>query len=305
MIYVLSGGGSGATLVITGVAGDTCTITKDSKSKSKTFDSSGKATFKGLDTGTWTVKMASSSGSTATRTITINADYTLTISYFSAMIKVTYPATSKCVIKNSSGTTVASNTNTGSSAKTWAATVDASGTYTVTATSTSDSSKTSTSTVSITADGQTKTVTLAYTTIYNAGTWGSLADGLTKYAARPNAYGDADTSATTITYNASNISVVNTGGGTMVALNKEVDLTNYNTIKIWMDVTQQANLCQLTVFDGTGSDWYQNGYAYKEITAGTGQTVSLDVKSITGSHKIGIGVYGGVSLSIKQMEVLA
>lgn len=162
MIYVLSGGGSGATLVITGVAGDTCTITKDSKSKSKTFDSSGKATFKGLDTGTWTVTMTSSSGSTATRTVTINADYTLSISYFSATIKVTYPANSKCVIKDSSGTTVASDTNTTSSTKTWTATVGATGTYTITATSTSDSSKTTSTTVSITADGQTETVTLLY-----------------------------------------------------------------------------------------------------------------------------------------------
>lgn len=297
MIYVLSGGGSGATLVITGVAGDTCTITKDSKSKSKTFDSSGKATFKGLDTGTWTVKMASSSGDTATRTVTVNADYTLAITYFSVAIAVTYPEGSTCTCSDGNTTLTAPDT---SGAYTF--TVGNTGTWTVTCTNGTD---TASEAVSITADGQTKTVTLAYTTIYNAGTWGSLADGLTKYAARPNAYGDADTSATTITYNASNISVVNTGGGTMVALNKEVDLTNYNTIKIWMDVTQQANLCQLTVFDGTGSDWYQNGYAYKEITAGTGQTVSLDVKSITGSHKIGIGVYGGVSLSIKQMEVLA
>lgn len=214
-----------------------------------------------------------------------------------AVIGATYPSGSTCTCTNGSKKLTAKDTSGQA-----LFVIPSTGTWTVACTNGTD---TASEAVSITAEGQTKTVTLAYTTIYNAGTWGSLADGLTKYAARPNAYGDADTSATTITYNASNISVVNTGGGTMVALNKEVDLTNYNTIKIWMDVTQQANLCQLTVFDGTGSDWYQNGYAYKEITAGTGQTVSLDVKSITGSHKIGIGVYGGVSLSIKQMEVLA
>ena len=138
MIYVLSGGGSGATLVVTGVAGDTCTITKGTKTHTKTFGTDKKATFKGLATGTWTVKMTNGS-KTSTRTITINADYALTISYFSATIKVTYPAKSKCVIKNSSGTQVASDTNTGTSAKTWTAKVGATGTYTITATDTDGS----------------------------------------------------------------------------------------------------------------------------------------------------------------------
>ena len=161
MIYVLSGGGSGATLVVTGVAGDTCTITKGTKTHTKTFGTDKKATFKGLATGTWTVKMTNGS-KTSTRTIIITADYALTISYFSATIKVTYPAKSKCVIKNSSGTQVASDTNTGTSAKTWTATVGATGTYTITATATDGSGKTKSTTVSITADGEVKTATLVY-----------------------------------------------------------------------------------------------------------------------------------------------
>lgn len=161
MIYVLSGGGSGATLVVTGVAGDTCTITKGTKTHTKTFGTDKKATFNGLATGTWTVKMTNGS-KTSTRTITINADYSLTMAYFSATIKVTYPAKSKCVIKNSSGTQVASDTNTGTSAKTWTATVGATGTYTITATATDGSGKTKSTTVSITAEGQVATVELAY-----------------------------------------------------------------------------------------------------------------------------------------------
>ena len=161
MIYVLSGGGSGATLVVTGVAGDTCTITKGTKTHTKTFGTDKKATFEGLATGTWTVKMTNGS-KTSTRTITITADYALTIAYFSATIKVTYPAKSKCVIKNSSGTQVASDTNTGTTAKTWNATVGETGTYTITATATDGSGKTKSTTVSITADGQVKTVTLTY-----------------------------------------------------------------------------------------------------------------------------------------------
>ena len=158
------GGGSGGTLTITGIAGHTVTATKDGKTYTRTFNSGGVAVFKGLSTGTWTVKM-SGNGQTATRTVTITADYSLTIAYFSATIKVTYPAKSKCVIKNSSGTQVASDTNTGTSAKTWNATVGATGTYTITATATDGSGKTKSTTVSITADGQVKTVTLVYETV--------------------------------------------------------------------------------------------------------------------------------------------
>lgn len=164
MIYVLSGGGSGATLVVTGVAGDTCTITKGTKTHTKTFGTDKKATFNGLATGTWTITM-SGNGQTATRTVTITADYSLTIAYFSATVKVTYPAKSKCVIKNSSGTQVASDTNTGTAAKTWTATVNAKGTYTITATATDGSGKTKSTTVSITAEEQSVSVTLVYETV--------------------------------------------------------------------------------------------------------------------------------------------
>ena len=164
------GGGSGGTLTVTGIAGHTVTATKDGKTYTRTFNSGGVAVFKGLSTGTWTITM-SGNGQTATRTVTITADYSLTIAYFSATIKVTYPAKSKCVIKNSSGTQVASDTNTGTSAKTWNATVGATGTYTITSTATDGSGKTKSTTVSITADGQVKTVTLVYETVlWEAGT---------------------------------------------------------------------------------------------------------------------------------------
>ena len=192
------GGGSGGTLTVTGIAGHTVTATKDGKTYTRTFNSSGTAVFKGLSTGTWTVKM-SGNGQTATRTVTITADYSLTIAYFSATIKVTYPAKSKCVIKNSSGTQVASNTNTGTSAKTWTATVNAKGTYTVTATATDGSGKTKSTTVSITADGQVKTVTLVYEMVL----WESGSDQNTSitggFAANNNTYVKIGNSTVTIT----------------------------------------------------------------------------------------------------------
>ena len=216
MIYVLSGGGSGATLVVTGVAGDTCTITKGTKTHTKTFGTDKKATFKGLATGTWTVKMTNGS-KTSTRTITITADYALTISYFSATIKVTYPAKSKCVIKNSSGTQVASDTNTGTSAKTWTATVGATGTYTITATATDGSGKTKSTTVSITADGQVKTATLVYQMyIFKSGS------GLT---AGYSVAGSGNVSNANISWSGNS-----DGGGISMYIKPAVSLNNYKKL---------------------------------------------------------------------------
>ena len=155
------GSGSGGTLTVTGIAGHTVTATKDGKTYTRTFNSGGVAVFKGLSTGTWTLTMAGG-GQTATRTVTVNADYAVTITYFAATISITYPANSNCVVANSGGQTVASDTNTGTSAKTWTATVNAKGTYTVTATATDGSGKTKSTTVSITTDGQSESVTLIY-----------------------------------------------------------------------------------------------------------------------------------------------
>lgn len=155
------GGGSGATLVVSSPANVSVTVSKDDKSYTKNSGSLGSTTFKGLATGTWTVTI-SGNGQTATKTIEITADYAITIAFFSASINITYPATSTCVVKNSGGQTVASDTNTGSSAKTWTATVGATGTYTVTATATDGSGKTKSTTVSITADGQSTSVALSY-----------------------------------------------------------------------------------------------------------------------------------------------
>ena len=154
--------GSGGTLTVTGIAGDIVTVSKDGKTYTRTFNSSGVAVFKGLSTGTWTVTMTNSAGQTATRTVEITADYTLTIAYFSATISITYPAQSTCVVKNSSGVQVANDTNAGTNEKTWTAIVGATGTYTIIATVMDSSGKTKSTTVSITTDGQSESVTLTY-----------------------------------------------------------------------------------------------------------------------------------------------
>lgn len=163
MIFNMVGGsgGSGATLVVSSPVNVSVTVSKDDKSYTKNSGSLGSTTFKGLATGTWTVTI-SGNGQTATKTIEITADYAITIAFFSATINITYPATSTCVVTNSSGQTVASDTNTTSSTKTWTATINATGTYTVTATATDGSGKSKSQSVSITADGQSVSVSLTY-----------------------------------------------------------------------------------------------------------------------------------------------
>lgn len=282
MICVISVGGSGATLVVTGVAGDTCTITNGTKTYTKTFGTDKKATFKGLATGTWTVKMTNGS-KTSTRTITITADYALTIAYFSATIKVTYPAKSTCVIKNSSGTQVASDTNTGTAAKTWTATVGASGTYTVTATATDGSGKTKSTTVSITADGQAATATLNYRYyLFNNGkisgidwevvdlkaNYASASIGTTIQGSTTGAGGD-----TYQGWSVSSTTKIAIAGYTKLCAN--VTSITPNGLFLGVDTSQKVEA------------GYENLQAYSLITQ-KGE-VSVDISSVNTSGYIGLG----------------
>lgn len=147
------GGGAGATLVVTGVVGSICTVSKDTKTYTKTFGTDAKATFKGLTTGAWTVTMTNGIR-TAVKTIVINVDYALTIAYFSATINVTYPAGSTCTATD--GSTVLTAPDTSGS---YTFTVTNTGTWTVSCT---DGTQTASMTVSITIDGQSANVKLAY-----------------------------------------------------------------------------------------------------------------------------------------------
>ena len=275
------GGGSGGTLTVTGIAGHTVKVTKDGKTYTRTFNSSGVAVFKGLSTGTWTITM-SGNGQTATRTVTITADYSLTIAYFSATIKVTYPAKSKCVIKNSSGTQVASNTNTGTSAKTWTATVNAKGTYTVTATATDGSGTTKSTTVSITAEGQVETVTLVYELLLFDGGDNTSVTGGWKYTITDHGYGDPPdvrpdnlTVGTTLywlpgrSWNADGTDQKNRSG--YAHTKNKIDVTKYNTITA---VSKRAS-GHLTVGDASVA-----------LKVGT---VSLDISILTGNYEVRLG----------------
>lgn len=289
------GGGSGATLVVSSPANVSVTVSKDDKSYTKNSGSLGSATFKGLSTGTWTVTI-SGNGQTATKTIEITADYAITIAFFSASINITYPANSTCVVTNSGGQTVASDTNTGTSAKTWIATVNAKGTYTVTATATDGSGKTKSATVSITADGQSETVTLTYELVlFNNG----VVSGYAWDSSNNNNYGDGKVSGGLIYlygYTWDNNIVLQPGWGE-IGISSAIDLSDYSTLKV--------RLNKIDSTDGTakiqvGTTALGDDTATKTVTLTAGTTTSLDISSITGSKYISLyaqsdtGAYGNM-----------
>lgn len=297
MIYVLSGGQAGATLTVTSSGAGTITVSNTSlgKSYSKSVTAGGSAVFKGLATGTWTVKLTDGS-KTSTKTITITSDYSTSIAYFSATISITYPAKSTCVVKNSGGTTVASDTNTGTSTKTWTATVNAKGTYTVTATATDGSGKTKSATVSITADGQSASVTLTYELVlFNNG----VVSGYAWDSSNNNGYGDGKVSNGLIylygyTWD-DNISLQ--PGWGEIGISSAINLSDYSTLKVRLKKIDSA--------DGTakiqvGTTALGDNTATKTVTLTAGTTTSLDISSITGSKYISLyaksntGAYGNM-----------
>ena len=306
MIYVLSGGQTGATLTVTSSGAGTITVSNTTlkKSYSKSVTAGGSAVFKGLATGTWTIKLTDGT-KTSTKTIKITSDYSTSIAYFSATISITYPAKSTCVVKNSSGATVASNTNTGSSTKTWTATVGATGTYTVTATATDGSGKSKSQTVSITTDGQSVSVTLTYELyLYKNGDRCTDVGGDWSFHRQ---YADG----ASISY-----------GTDKVTINLKSSEGNYMGVCFWykkIDITNYSKLCMLVTYNSATSatqgicvcksvpnnPMTSGNYDARLLINGSSNTVpyELDISSITGSKYIGYGAsMGGTNSGAVQIK---
>ena len=292
------GGGSGGTLVVTSSGAGTVTVSNSTlgKSYSKTVTAGGSVTFKGLKTGTWTVTLSNGTQPPATKTVTINADYSTSIAYFAATISITYPANSTCTVKTSGGTTVASDSNTGSSAKTWTATVNSTGTYTVTATATDGSGKSKSTTVSVTADGQSESVTLTYITyLYQAGdtntgflsvAWAFISDA---YEEKPTIAYETDSAVFTAP----------TGGrgstSGVVYFPDKIDLTPYTTLTA--DATLSGSINPdvrpegLYIWNTIGSGYYQAASVASALFGKTGNKIlTIDVSELSGEYYIGFGL---------------
>lgn len=281
MIYVLSGGQTGATLTVTSSGAGTITVSNTSlgKSYSKSVTAGGSAVFKGLATGTWTVKLSNGT-QTSTKNITITSDYSTNIAYFSATISITYPAKSTCVVKNSGGTTVASDTNTGSSTKTWTATVGATGTYTVAATATDGSGKTKSTTVSITADGQSSSVTLTYELVLfdknNGIDRTDITGGWSKYRDGYIGYNDNNDGSS--------------GRGCMCR--NAIDMTPYTKL-----VIKTGEIIYKISANGGLSSYYDGNYYVNlspRISLSSNSTLALDISNVNSAMYIGFntGIHG-------------
>ena len=287
------GGGSGATLVVSSPANVSVTVSKDDKSYTKNSGSLGSATFKGLATGTWTV-VISGNGQTATKTIEITADYAITLAFFSATINITYPANSNCVVTNSGGQTVASDTNTGTAAKTWTATVNAKGTYTVTATATDGSGNSKSQSVEITTEGQSVSVELVYEfVLYDNGIMQN--GGVVKSIDHESTYG-------------SNSAVVN-DGFLYISVANNLTLANgfrsvnaisggkYSTLKV--RVSNVSGNAYLRLAAKKTSDPYNyagenssDEYAVLNKTSFTDGEYALDISAVKESAYYGVWIWG-------------
>ena len=255
------GGGSGGTLVVTSSGAGTVTVSNSilGKSYSKSVTAGGSVTFKGLKTGEWTVTLSNGT-QTTTRSVAINADYSVSVAYFSATISVTYPANSSCVVTNSSGQTVASDTNNSSSTKTWTATVGATGTYTVTATATDGSGKSKSTTASITADGQSKSVTLTYELVlFDNGTYATETGGWNGI------------SGNYLVASVSGVPAGEDGYGSFRSRNS-VDLSGYNTIYFTIGLSGTSEQHNGTLSAGGAS---------LSLQEGAGGTVSFDISAVS------------------------
>ena len=143
-------GGTGATLTVTAPAGCTVTISRDGKAKTKTAGADGLAVFQGLATGEWTLTITDGS-QTASKVVTVTADYETGITFFAASINISYPDGAVCTATDGVTTMFAPDTS-----GVWACVVPNAGTWTVQC---SYDGYMDTETVSITSHGQDVSVT--------------------------------------------------------------------------------------------------------------------------------------------------
>lgn len=286
------GGGSGATLVVSSPANVSVTVSKDDKSYTKNSGSLGSATFKGLATGTWTVTI-SGNGQTATKTIGITADYAITIAFFAATINVTYPSGSTCAI-----TTDLTNYSdiifAGDKSGYWSFTVPYTGTWYVTCFTgdITNPDQIAHKAVSITTDGQIESVALSYATYYyNKGDkCTSVTGGWSK-----NGSGGS------LTFNTASMTLVANNWHSPIdasTMNK-VSLVNIKTLYFSVKSatsysTQGYPRIGVATTSNPDSSEPSQWVASKTLSASSAfATVSIDVRSLTGSYYIVFGGYQG------------
>lgn len=198
-----------------------------------------------------------------------------------AVISVTYPAGSVCTCTKGTKSYKAKNT---SGLALFA--VPEAGDWTVSCT---DGTQTASQTVSITAEGQTKSVDLAYTLyIFKAGEGAKV-----EYYAGHGSLASIDVGANKITmsYNGSTGEVES-----CFRANNKINLSNYATL--YLDLKNSGSLSdhyRLGVYISTTAFTWENinqesiaSKGYPEITS-TRKTYSLDISAMQGEYYVGFG----------------
>ena len=218
-------GSAGGTLTVTAPANVTVTVSKDGKTKTKNSGTSGVVVFKGLASGTWTLKITDGS-QTSSKPVVVTADYSTVIAFFAATINITYPAGSTCTC--SDGTTTLSAPDTSG---TWVCIVPNAGTWTATAT---DGIENTSESVSITTDGQIAAIELSYLLwLYKSGNTYNAVTGGWSVSEHPSTGGSFD-GVLTLNDDSMLLSTEVWGGNVGYAnvfTNNSIDLTGVNTLK--------------------------------------------------------------------------
>ena len=292
-LYGFGGGsGTGATLTLTAPAGAVVTVSKDGKAKTKVAGADGVAVFKGLSTGTWTVTITDGE-QTAQKTVTITADYSTFIAFFAATIHVTYPAGSTCTATDGATTLTAPDTS-----GTWDCVVPNVGTWTVRAT---DGTNSKSASVSITADGQSKSVTLAYWNgeLYDAGNqYTSITGGWSNSGysyAVPASY---ITSGPEFGSTGMKLYVPSADYSAVAGTGIKVDLTNAREILVNVSGLDGA-MC--VIVNGSKVIWDSGMVAVLAIS--DNGLHSLDVSGLPGSYYIAFAVFGTSSHVVQSATV--
>lgn len=278
MIGITNAGGSGAgcKLTVTAPVGAAITVTNtEGKVKSKTVGANGLAVFRGLTEGKWTITISDST-ETASKTVEIKTNYSAEITFFSATIKITYPAGLACTVTDGVTTLNAPDTS-----GTWACVVPNAGTWAITAGDWSAEAIMTTS-------GQTETVRVARWIVKN-GVPTDIGYSTLLVSQYP----------VTITPADGYIGLNNTSGGSGVVSDSKVDISAAKMIIADVDIITVTSGGNYANFKGVGlalsaDKGYANTSAanqgVKSVKLSTEkgrQTMKLDVENITGDWYVG------------------
>ena len=295
--------GFGTTINVTYPSGSTVTCSNGTITLTAP-DTTGTCSFNVLALGKWTVKSVKDSQS-ASSTVAVAVGSTtksVTLTYFAATIKVTYPAKSTCTCKN--GSTTLTDTNTGTGTKTATFTVPNTGTWTITATATDGSGKTESTTVSITSDGQSKSVELSYgVLLFSAGneytdvTGGWTASGYTMSSGYPVVAG-TNTGSLLKFYGVAEKM-------TLLGTNKSISFAGRTKLQIQANIvsTHESYPCLIVMVCSAKTGVTTSGATVIAQSSGTGsKTLTIDVSSVSSGYVV-MFVSGAANYKAEVTEV--